>query len=136
MDKSLTAEVVFAAGDQPVGENGGFRESAATAIDFQGDLISQSWDRMHIRRRTGRTRITNEMDQYDALTAIFSNRADQMYVKDIGRTEIVEEFVDLLEDWCSVEDWLSKLNFSNPMMTPVRSTPAAYAPGAQEAASC
>ena len=76
------------------------------------------------------------MDQYDALTAIFSNRADQMYVKDIGRTEIVEEFVDLLEDWCSVEDWLSKHNFSNPMMTPVRSTPAAYAPGAQEAASC
>jgi len=98
MDKSLTAEVAFAAGDQPVGENGGFRESAATAIDFQGDLISQSWDRMHIRRRTGRTRIMNEMDQYDALTAIFSNRADQMYVKDIGRTEIVEEFVDLLED--------------------------------------
>ena len=58
------------------------------------------------------------MDQYDALTAIFSNRADQMYVKDIGRTEIVEEFVDLLEDWCSVEDWLFKLNFSNHILTP------------------
>ena len=58
------------------------------------------------------------MDQYDALTAIFSNRADQMYVKDIGRTEIVEGFVDLLEDWCSVEDWLSKLNFSNHILTP------------------
>jgi len=77
------------------------------------------------------------MDQYDALTAFFSNRGDQMmYVKDAGRTEIMEEFVDLLEDGCSVEDWLFKHNFSNPMMTHVRSTPAAYAPGAQEAASC
>ena len=34
MDKSLTAEVAFAAGDQPVGEKEGFRESEATAIDF------------------------------------------------------------------------------------------------------
>lgn len=44
------------------------------------------------------------MDQYDALTAFFSNREDQMYVEDARRTEIVEEFVDLLEDGCSVED--------------------------------
>jgi len=37
---------------------------------------------------------------------------------DARRTEILEEFVDLLEDGCSVESWLSKLNFSNPIMTP------------------
>ncbi|OYT62345.1 hypothetical protein B6U67_04540 [Methanosarcinales archaeon ex4484_138] len=29
------------------------------------------WSRMHIRRRTGRTRTTNEMAQYGALTAVF-----------------------------------------------------------------
>ena len=41
-----------------------------------------------------------------------------MYVKDARRTEIVEEFVDLLEEGCSVEDWLFKLNFSNHILTP------------------
>ncbi len=37
---------------------------------------------------------------------------------DAKRSEILEEFVDLLEDGCSVEAWLSKLNFSNAIMTP------------------
>ena len=115
------------------------------------------WSRMHIRRRTGRTRTTNEMTQYGALTAIFSNMENETYVREVlsgvkdfireiqditpeeirrsrdlirpyrrkemvrsdaKRTEILEEFVDLLEDGCSVEDWLFKLNFSNPIMTP------------------
>ena len=42
----------------------------------------------------------------------------EMVHSDAKRTEIPEEFVDLLEDGCSVEDWLFKLNFSNPIMTP------------------
>jgi len=42
----------------------------------------------------------------------------EMVRSDAKRTEILEEFVDLLEDGCSVEGWLSKLNFSNPIMTP------------------
>ncbi len=37
----------------------------------------------------------------------------EMVRSDAKRTEILEEFVDLLEDGCSVEGWLSKLNFSN-----------------------
>jgi len=112
---------------------------------------------MHIRRRTGRTRTTNEMAQYGALTAIFSNIENETYIKEIlpnvkdfireiqditpeeikrsrklirpyarkemihsdtKRTNILKEFVDLLEDGYSVENWLSKLNISNPIMTP------------------
>lgn len=31
---------------------------------------------------------------------------------------ILKEFVDLLEDGYSVENWLSKLNISNPLIMP------------------
>ena len=118
---------------------------------------SHRWSRMHIRRRTGRTRTTNEMAQYGALTAIFSNLENETYVNEIlsdvkdfirelqditpeeihrsrelirpyarkelihsdsKRTNLLKEFIDLLEDGNSVETWLSKLNFSNPIMTP------------------
>nr|QNO50941.1 hypothetical protein BBGANOMO_00015 [Methanosarcinales archaeon ANME-1 ERB6] len=118
---------------------------------------SHRWSRMHIRRRTGRTRTTNEMAQYGALTAIFSNLENETYVKEIlsdvknfiremqditreeihrsrdlirpyarkemirsdtKRTNLLKEFIDLLEDGYSVESWLTKLNFSNPIMTP------------------
>jgi hypothetical protein len=118
---------------------------------------SHRWSRMHIRRRTGRTSTTNEMAQYGALTAIFSNMENETYVKEIlsdvknfiremqditpeeihrsrdlirpyahkemihsdtKRTNLLNEFIDLLEDGNSVENWLSKLNFSNPIMTP------------------
>jgi len=118
---------------------------------------SHRWSRMHIRRRTGRTRTTNEMAQYGALTAIFSNLENETYVKEIlsdvkdfiremqditpeeihrsrklirpytckemihsdtKRSNILKEFVELLEDGYSVENWLSKLNISNPIMTP------------------
>jgi len=37
---------------------------------------------------------------------------------DTKRTNLLKEFIDLLEDGYSVETWLSKLNFSNPIMTP------------------
>jgi len=118
---------------------------------------SHRWSRMHIRRRTGRTRTTNEMAQYGALTAIFSDLENETYVKEIlsdvkyfireiqditreeihrarelirpyvrkelihsdtKRTNLLKEFIDLLEDGYSVETWLSKLNFSNSIMTP------------------
>ena len=45
-------------------------------------------------------------------------RRKEMVRSDTKRTEIPDEFVDLIEDGCSVEDWLSKLNFSNPSITP------------------
>jgi hypothetical protein len=115
------------------------------------------WSRMHIRRRTGRTRTTNEMAQYGALTTIFSNIKNETYIKEIlpnvkdfireiqdiipeeiqrsrklirpyackemiqsdtKRSNILKEFIDLLEDGYSVENWLSGLNISNPIMTP------------------
>ncbi|KAF5436111.1 hypothetical protein C5S35_09425, partial [Candidatus Methanophagaceae archaeon] len=34
------------------------------------------------------------------------------------RTNLLKEFINLLEDGYSVESWLTKLNFSNPIMTP------------------
>ena len=118
---------------------------------------SHRWSRMHIRRRTGRTRTTNEMAQYGALTAIFSNLENETYVNDIlsdvkdfirelqditpeeihrsrelirpyvrkelihsdsKRTNLLKEFINLLEEGYSVESGLTKLNFSNPIMTP------------------
>ncbi len=118
---------------------------------------SHRWSRMHIRRRTGRTRTTNEMAQYGALTAIFSNFENETYVNEIladvkdfirelqditpeelhssrervspyvrkemirsdtKRTNLLKEFINLLEDGYSLESWLTKLNFSNPIMTP------------------
>nr|QNO53622.1 hypothetical protein NGENPBHE_00022 [Methanosarcinales archaeon ANME-1 ERB6] len=118
---------------------------------------SHRWSRMHIRRRTGRTRTTNDMAQYGALTAIFSNLESETYVNEIlsdvkdfiremqditpgeihrsrelirpyvrkemirsdsKRTNLLKEFINLLEDGYSVENWLTKLNFSNPIMTP------------------
>ena len=118
---------------------------------------SHRWSRMHIRRRTGRTRTTNEMAQHGALTAIFSNIENEAYIReilpnvkdfireiqnitpediqrsrklmrpyarkemirsDIKRSKILKEFIDLLEDGYPVENWLSKLKISNPIMTP------------------
>ena len=137
-------------------------------IDHSGNVVEivrdnnleergHRWSRMHIRRRTGRTRTTNEMAHYGALTAIFSNMENEIYVKevlsdvkdfirdmqditreeirksrslikpyaskemvrsDVKRSEFLENFVALLEDGCSVEDWVSKLELSNPIMTP------------------
>ena len=115
------------------------------------------WSRMHIRRRTGRTRTTNEMAHYGALTAIYSNIENETYVRevfsevkdfirvmqditreeiceswilikpyeskemvrsDVKRSEFLKRFVTLLEEGCSVEDWVFKLNLSNRIMTP------------------
>jgi len=137
------------------------RDSFGNVVEIMRDNNieerSHRWSRMHIRRRTGRTRTTNEMAQYGALMAIFSNLENETYVKEIlsdvkdfireiqditpeeirrsrdlirpythkemihsdtKRTNLLKEFIDLLEDGYSVENWLSKLNISNPIMTP------------------
>ncbi len=54
------------------------------------------WSRMHIRRRTGRTRTTNEMAHYGALTAIFSNMENETYVKEA--LSDVKDFIREMQD--------------------------------------
>jgi len=54
------------------------------------------WSRMHIRRRTGRTRTTNEMAHYGALTAIFSNMENETYVKEV--LSDVKDFIREIQD--------------------------------------
>jgi hypothetical protein len=49
------------------------------------------WSRMHTRRRTGRSRTTNDMAKYGALTAILSNLENEIYVTEVF--EDVEDFV-------------------------------------------
>jgi len=41
------------------------------------------WSRMHTRRRTGRSRTTNDMAKYGALTAILSNLENEIYVNEV-----------------------------------------------------
>ncbi len=41
------------------------------------------WSRMHARRRTGRSRTTNDMAKYGALTAVLSNLENEIYVKKV-----------------------------------------------------
>jgi len=43
--------------------------------------LNHRWSRMHIRRRTGRSRTTNEMTKYGALLAVLSNLENEDYVK-------------------------------------------------------
>ncbi len=47
------------------------------------------WSRMHTRRRTGRSRTTNDMAKYGALTAILSNLENEVYVKRV-LTDVVD----------------------------------------------
>ena len=41
------------------------------------------WSRMHIRRRTGRSRTTKEMEKYGALLAVLSNLENEVYAKEV-----------------------------------------------------
>ncbi len=47
------------------------------------------WSRMHTRRRTGRSRTTNDMAKYGALTAMLSNLENEVYVKGV-LTDVVD----------------------------------------------
>lgn len=56
------------------------------------------WSRMHIRRRTGRSRTTNEMAKYGALLAIFSNMENEIYVRKVNNMKnFIQEFQDITQ---------------------------------------
>ncbi len=73
------------------------------------------WSRMHIRRRTGRTRTTNEMAHYGALTAVFSNMENETYIRDVFSE--VKDFIREMQDikreeicktWTLIKPYASK----------------------------
>jgi len=45
--------------------------------------LNHRWSRMHIRRRTGRSRTTKEMEKYGALLAVFSNIENENYINKV-----------------------------------------------------
>jgi hypothetical protein len=45
--------------------------------------LNHRWSRMHIRRRTGRSRTTLEMEKYGALLAVFSNIENEEYIQTV-----------------------------------------------------
>jgi len=53
--------------------------------------LNHRWSRMHIRRRTGRSRTTMEMEKYGALLAVFSNIENKEYIKTV--LDDVKDFV-------------------------------------------
>lgn len=120
------------------------------------------WSRMHARRRTGRSRTTNDMAKYGALTAVLSNLENEIYVKEvlgnipdfvyelrsIGEDELAEakklikpynngflvqsgvdrilllhDFITILDrserkDKVDVKNWLNRVEWANPLLTP------------------
>lgn len=63
--------------------------------------LNHRWSRMHIRRRTGRSRTTKEMTMYGALLAIFSNIECEEYVKTVFAD--VKDFVREMQDFTEEE---------------------------------
>ena len=57
---------------------------------------SHRWSRMHIRRRTGRSRTTNDMAKYGALLAVMSNLENKTYVEKVFTD--VKDFVYEMQD--------------------------------------
>jgi hypothetical protein len=55
--------------------------------------LNHRWSRMHIRRRTGRSRTTMEMEKYGALLAVFSNIKNEGYLK-----TVLEDVKDLVRE--------------------------------------
>jgi len=58
--------------------------------------LNHRWSRMHIRRRTGRSRTTLEMEKYGALLAVFSNIENEEYIKTVLAD--VKDFVKEMQD--------------------------------------
>jgi len=58
--------------------------------------LNHRWSRMHIRRRTGRSRTTMEMEKYGALLAVFSNIENEEYIKTVLAE--VKDFVKDMQD--------------------------------------
>lgn len=58
--------------------------------------LNHRWSRMHIRRRTGRSRTTMEMEKYGALLAVFSNIENEKYIKMV--LDDVNDFVREMQE--------------------------------------
>lgn len=58
--------------------------------------LNHRWSRMHIRRRTGRSKTTKEMTKYGALLAVLSNLENEDYVKTVMGD--VDDFVRELQN--------------------------------------
>jgi Asp-tRNA(Asn)/Glu-tRNA(Gln) amidotransferase C subunit len=58
--------------------------------------LNHRWSRMHIRRRTGRSRTTMEMEKYGALLAVFSNIENEEYIKTV--LDDVKDFVREMQE--------------------------------------
>lgn len=58
--------------------------------------LNHRWSRMHIRRRTGRSRTTLEMEKYGALLAVFSNIENEECIKNVFSD--VKDFVKDMQD--------------------------------------
>ncbi len=61
--------------------------------------LNHRWSRMHIRRRTGRSRTTKEMEKYGALFAVFSNIENENYIQ-----FILNDVLDLVRDMQNVTE--------------------------------
>ena len=79
-----------------------WNELFAEVHDKKGDIMevardngieerSHRWSRMHARRRTGRSRTTNDMAKYGALLAVLSNLENKTYVEKVFTD--VDDFV-------------------------------------------
>ncbi len=55
--------------------------------------LNHRWSRMHIRRRTGRSRTTKEMEKYGALLAVFSNIENDNYIN-----KVLNDVLDFVRD--------------------------------------
>lgn len=58
--------------------------------------LNHRWSRMHIRRRTGRSRTSREMSMYGALLAVFSNIECKDYIETVFAD--VKDFVRDIQD--------------------------------------
>lgn len=63
--------------------------------------LNHRWSRMHIRRRTGRSRTTVEMEKYGALFAVFSNIVYEDYFKFV--LSDVKDFVREIQNVTEIE---------------------------------
>lgn len=59
--------------------------------------LNHRWSRMHIRRRTGRSRTTMEMEKYGALLAVFSNIENENYIN-----KVLDDVLDFVRDMQNV----------------------------------
>ena len=73
---------------------------------------SHRWSRMHTRRRTGRSRTTNDMAKYGALLAVLSNLENKTYVEEVlvDVKDFVYEMQNITPDEINDAEKLMKLH--------------------------